>query len=90
MVKKIEPTGDLCIKFTEDELLSLGLQENDKLSCKIDNNSILLQKYETLELDLSEFDRDKLEFLILESCKKDISVSEVISNILEKTIKDLN
>jgi hypothetical protein len=41
-------------------------------------------------LDLSEFNRDILEFLVEESCDKDISINEVISNIFEKFIEDEN
>jgi hypothetical protein len=36
---------------------------------------------------LSEFERELLEFLIQESCDKDISINDVISNILEKGLE---
>jgi hypothetical protein len=84
MIKKLEPTGDLCIKFSDDELNKLGLKEGDKFSYEESEDGILLKKYSTLELDLSEFSRDHLEFLVQESCEKDITVSQVIENILSK------
>jgi hypothetical protein len=40
------------------------------------------EKTESLELNLDEFERDILEALIKESCEKNISVNEIISNIL--------
>jgi bifunctional DNA-binding transcriptional regulator/antitoxin component of YhaV-PrlF toxin-antitoxin module len=89
MIKKIvEPTGDVCIKFTEEELLQLGLKQGDKLSFEEENGKILLQKFCKIDVDMSEWNRDILEFLISESCEKDISINEVISNVIEKTLED--
>ena len=45
------------------------------------------EKTESLELNLAEFERDILEALIIESCNKNISVNEVIVNVL-KTFLD--
>jgi hypothetical protein len=91
MIKKtIEPTGDVCVKFTEDELAQLNIKQGDKFSIKEQDGGILLEKFATIELDLSEFSRDILEFLIKESCDKDISINEVFSNIFDRIIKDEN
>ena len=91
MIKKtIEPTGDVCVKFTEDELAQLNIKQGDKFSIKEQDGGILLEKFATIELDLSEFNRDILEFLIQESCNKDISVNEVITIILDQIIKNEN
>jgi hypothetical protein len=88
ITKKLEPTGDVCFKFTEEELESLNIKEGDKFSVKIDDKGVLLEKYSTIELDLSEFDRSNLEFLIEESIEKDISVNDVIANILDRFISE--
>jgi hypothetical protein len=88
ITKQLEPTGEVCLKFTEEELEALNLKEGDKFSVKIDEKGVLLEKYATIELDLSEFDRSNLEFLIEESIEKDISVNDVITNILEKVVSD--
>jgi hypothetical protein len=90
ITKTIEPTGDVCVKFTEDELAKLNIKQGDKFSIKEQDGGILLEKFATIELDLSEFDRDILEFLIQESCNKDISINEVISNIFEQIIENEN
>jgi len=88
MIKKtVEPTGDVCVKFTEEELEQLNIKQGDKFSIKETDDGILLQKFATIELDLWEFKRGILEFLIQESCEKDISVNEVISNIFERIIE---
>lgn len=88
MIKKtIESTGEVCVKFTEEELDQLNIKQGDKFNVKEKNGEIILEKFETIELDFSEFNRDILEFLIQESCNKDISVNDVICNIFETQLK---
>lgn len=88
MIKKtIEPTGDVCVKFTEDELAQLNIKQGDKFSIKETDEGIILQKFATIDFDLSEFSREILEFLIQESCNRDVSVNEVISDVLERVVK---
>jgi len=88
MIKKtIEPTGDVCVKFTDDELAKLNIKQGDKFSIKETDDGILLEKFSTVDINLSEFERELLEFLIQESCDKDISINEVISDLLEKGLE---
>ena len=88
MIKKtVEPTGDVCVKFTEEELEQLNIKKGDKFSIKETADGILLEKFSTIELNLSEFSREIMEYLIQESCDKDVSVNEVMSNILEKGLE---
>lgn len=90
MKKELQPTGELCVKFTEDELIELNIKEGDKFSVENLNDGVLLKKYETLEIDLSEFNRETLEFLIQESCEKDISVNQIVENCLTEIVKNKN
>jgi len=88
MIKKtIEPTGDVCVKFTEEELAKLNIKEGDKFSIKETDEGILLEKFATVDINLSELDRELLEFLIQESCEKDVSINQVISDLLEKGLE---
>jgi hypothetical protein len=88
MIKKtVEPTGDVCVKFTEEELTQLNIKQGDKFSIKETDGGILLEKFSTIDINLSELDRKLLEFLIQESCDKDISINEVISYLLEKGLE---
>lgn len=88
MIKKtIEPTGEVCVKFTEDELAQLNIKQGDKFSIKETDEGIVLQKFAAIDIDLSELERELLEFLIQESCDKDVSVNEVISDVLERVVK---
>jgi len=88
MIKKtIEPTGEVCVKFTEEELAKLNIKQGDKFSVKEQDGGILLEKFATIDINLSELNREILEFLIQESCDKDISINEVISQLLEKGLE---
>lgn len=84
--KKIEKTEDYYVQFSEEELASLGLNEGDKLSCEICENGVVLKKYESIELDLSEFSREILEFLIIESFNKNLPVEDIMEDIIVKSI----
>lgn len=91
MIKKtLEPTGEVCVKFTEEELEQLNIKQGDKFSIKETDEGILLQKFCTIDFDLSELSRNVLEFLIRESCEKDVSVNEIISNCIEKIVENYN
>lgn len=85
--KKIQTTGEMCVKFTEDELAQLNIKQGDKFSIKETDEGILLEKFATVDIDLAELERELLEFLIQESCDKDVSINEVISDLLEKGLE---
>ena len=88
MKKVLLPTNDLYMQFTEDELNELNMAPGDKFDCKIqDDGSIKLSKYVKLELDMEEWPRTVLENIIKESCERDISVNEVISDMLKEGLK---
>jgi hypothetical protein len=88
MIKKtIEPTGEMCVKFTEDELVKLNIKQGDKFSIKESDEGILLEKFSTVDINLSELNREILEFLIQESCEKDVSINDIISDLLEKGLE---
>lgn len=85
--KKVEQFIEYGVKFTDEECEKLGINEGDKFSFEVLDDGVLMKKYETLDLDISEFPREILEFLLKESCDKDITVSQVIENIFEEFIK---
>jgi len=88
--KKVEQFVEYGVKFTDEECEKLGINEGDKFSFEVLDDGVLMKKYETLDLDISEFPREILEFLLKESCDKDITVSQVIENIFEEFIKREN
>ena len=85
--KIVEPTGDLCVKFTDEEMSQLGIKPGDKFSFHEQEGGILLKKYATLDIELSELSREALEMLVRESCEKDISVNEIIESILTSFVE---
>jgi hypothetical protein len=90
MKKTLQPTNDLFIQFTEDELKTLNIEPGDKFDFKLQNDgSVKLEKYVKLELDMEEWPREALEYIIKESCEQDITVNDIIVNLLEKAVRNL-
>jgi hypothetical protein len=86
ITKKIQKRDEYFVQFTEEETAELGIQGGDKFEVIPTNDGILLRKFQTIELDFSEFERSTLEYLIGESVKEDISISEVITNVLKRML----
>lgn len=88
-VKKVLEKKDLYIQFSEEEMQELGWEEGQKLSFKFDEETkaITLEPFVKIELDISEWSREILEFLVGESCERDISVNEVINEVLKESLK---
>lgn len=87
ITKTVQRSEECFVQFTEQELEKLNIKEGDKFSWEVQDEGILLKKFATIDIDFAEFDREILEFLIAESCKKDVSVNEIISDILEQIVK---
>jgi hypothetical protein len=87
--KKVQEKKELFIQFSEEEMTELGWEEGQKLSFKFDEKTkaITLEPFIKMELDIDSWPKELLLFLIQESCEKDISVNEVISNTLEESLK---
>lgn len=91
MIKKIVQRSEECfIQFTEDELNELNIKPGDKFSWKIDGESIVLDKHVKVDFDISDWPKESLEFLIQESINEDISVNDVIVNIIERYVEHNN
>jgi len=87
-VKKVLEKKDLYIQFSEEEMQELGWEEGQKLSFKFDEDTkaITLEPFVKMELDIGEWSREILEFLVGESCERDVSVNEIINETLSKFI----
>ena len=83
ITKKVQRSDELFIQFTDEELEALNIKPGDKFSWEVENESLVLKKFASLDVDISEWSREVLEMLIVESVEKDISVNEVICNILD-------
>ena len=87
-VKKVLEKKDLYIQFSEEEMQELGWEEGQKLSFKFDEKTkaITLEPFVKMEIEISEWPIEILQFLVGESCDRDISVNEVINEALLKFI----
>jgi hypothetical protein len=87
MKKEIKRSEELYIEFTPEELESLNVKEGDKLSWKIQDDGILLEKMSSMEIEISQFSREVLEFLVTKSIEEDIGVNDVIVNCIKSFLK---
>ena len=86
--KTVKVKEDYYIDFTDEELAALKMEKGQKYSCKIEDGALKLIPFEKVELEMGTWDREILEMLIQESCERDVSVNEVICDILEEVIKN--
>jgi hypothetical protein len=83
MIKTLQPSKDMFIQFTEDELLELNIQAGDKFTAIPKEDGVFLEKMAKIELDLEEFPEEIKNMLIVKSIKDQIPIDEVISNLLK-------
>ena len=86
--KTVKVKEDYYIEFTDEELAALKMEKGQKYTCEIENGALKLTPFVKMEIEISSWEREILEMLILESCNKDISVNEVINDILIKTLSN--
>lgn len=89
--KTLEPTGDLCIKFSEEELDYFGIKAGDKFSVSLteDGGGILLTPYAEIEINLEEMTKDELISLIEISDRHKITIEEAIEMLVSEVVENL-
>ena len=87
--KTVKVKEDYYVEFTDEELKALKMEKGQKYSCEIEDGALKLVPFAKIELEIGNWEREILEFLIQESCERDVSVNEVINNVLEGAIKNV-
>ena len=82
--KKVQEKKELFLQFSEEEMQEMGWEEGQKLSLDLDKDTgvITLKPFVKMEIDIGEWPRETLEFLVGESCDRDVSVNEIINEVL--------
>ena len=88
--KTVKVKEDYYIEFTDEELKALSIEKGQKFTCEIEDGALKLTPFAKMEIEIGDWDREVLEMLIQDSCEQDISVNEVINNLLEEVIKNGN
>jgi hypothetical protein len=88
--KKVQEQKELFLQFSEEEIQEMGWEEGQKLSFKFDEDTkaITLEPFVKMEINIGEWPREILEFLIGESCERDLSVNEIINEVLVNYINE--
>jgi hypothetical protein len=84
--KKVLEKKEMYIQFSEEEMQELGWKENQKISIELKDGGIMLKPFVSVELEIESWPREILEYLIEQSCEKDISVNDIISDTLKEMI----
>ena len=90
IAKTVKVKEDYYIEFTDEELAALKIEKGQKFSCEIEDGTLKLVPFVKMELEFGNWDREILEFLISESCERDVSVNEVINDVLKGVIESGN
>jgi hypothetical protein len=91
VIKTVLPTNDVYIQFTDKEVKKFGWEKGQKFEFKThEDGSVELVPFVKLELDLEEWPIEILHMLIKESCDKDVSVNDVINDLLKKALHEDN
>jgi hypothetical protein len=86
--KAVKVKEEYYIEFTDEELKALNMEKGQKYSCKLQDGGLMLKPFVKMEIEIGSWDREILEMLIEESCERDVSVNQVINDILEEVIKN--
>ena len=88
MNKTVQIREEAYIQFTDEEMVELGLKKGDKFTVDIrDDGSIKLIPFSTIELDFSEFSKEELQDMIIDSVKKDQTIEEWVEDTLSTVVE---
>jgi hypothetical protein len=88
IAKTVLKKEEYYIQFTDEEMAELNMEPGQKFTCDLEDGGLKLTPFAKIELEMGDWPKELLEFLIQESCEKDISVNDVICNVLEEAIKE--
>lgn len=87
IAKTVKAKEEFYIEFTDEELSDLHIEKGQKFSCEIQDGGVMLTPYAKVDIDMEDWDRSSLEFLIQQSCERDISVNQIIEEIITQCLK---
>ena len=88
MKKTLQPTNELFIQFSDEEVQELGLERGQRYEVKLkDDGAVELRPYVKVDLNIEEWSREVLEMIIKKSLDEDISANDVINNLLRESLE---
>lgn len=82
--KKVKQKVEYYIDFSDEEMQELNINKKDKFSASICESGIILKKFPTIDIDLNNFSKENLIYMITYCHENDISFEEFINITLEK------
>ena len=84
--KKVLEKKEMYIQLSEEEIQELGWKENQKISIELQDGGIIIKPFVSVEMEIESWPKEILIHLIKESCEKDVSVNDVISDTLRSML----
>jgi hypothetical protein len=85
--KTVQSREEYYIQFTDEEMAELKMEPGQKYSWEVKDGGVQLTPYVKVEMDISQWDKETLVYLIEQSCQRDVSVNDVIVDTLERYLK---
>lgn len=85
MITKLEPSQDALLTLPEEVLQALNIKAGDKLHMEVKDDTIILSKFKTIEVELSD---ELFSQLALLAHEQDITLNELILTILKDLTKN--
>lgn len=85
-MKILQPTNEVFIQFTEEELEKLNIKAGDKFIPVLKDGGVLLERTVPIEIELDSLSDEIKSMLILKSIEDQLPVDEVIVNIIKQCI----
>lgn len=88
MNKTLQTREEAYIQFTDEEMIELGMKKGDKFTVDIhDDGSIKLIPFSTIEFDFSDFSKEELQDMIIDSIKNDQTIEEWMSDVISEIVE---
>jgi len=88
--KTVQSREEYYIQFTDEEMAELKMEPGQKYSWEVKDGGVQLTPFTKVEIEMGDWSRETLEYLIQESCERDVSVNEIINDCLKEVIKNGN
>jgi len=87
ITKTVQKTESFFIEFSDEELAQLNMKKGSKFDWEIQKDgSVKLVPWVSMDLDIEDWDKDLLLFLIKESLEKDLPINDIIVESIQKMI----
>jgi hypothetical protein len=87
--KEIKTREEAYLQFSDEEMEEYGLNKGDKFTWELqEDGSVFLRKWKKIDIELDEYPKELLLFLIKHSMDNDCTINDTINILLEESLKE--